>query len=93
MDLSGKFPFSSMLRSNLGGCKEPNAVSKDEFPQRGDVKLYSQLQDYDDFRGCDLCTDGQLEEIANRIFANFYKPTWQALKHHLLTPEIPQKAD
>ena len=60
MELGGKFGFSNLLRSNLEESKEVNAVLKDEFPQQEDVKLYSQLPDYDDFRGYDLGVDEQL---------------------------------
>ena len=62
-----------------------------EFPQQEDVKLYSQLPDYDDFRGYNLGADEQLEEIARGIFVNFHKPSWKTLKHHLLMLKIPQK--
>ena len=37
------------------------------FSQKEDVKLYSQLPDYEDFRGYDLGIDEQLEEIANEF--------------------------
>ena len=59
--------------------------------QQEDVKLYSQLPDYDDFRGYDLGIDEQLEQITTLIFANFHKPSWQTLKHHLFTAKLPQK--
>ena len=39
MDLSGKFGFSNLLRSNLEKGKEVNAISRDEFPQQEDVKI------------------------------------------------------
>ena len=56
-----------MLRSNLGESKEANAVLRSEFSQQEDVKLYSQLPDYDDFRGYDLGIDEQLERDASLI--------------------------
>ena len=71
MGLSGKFGFSNLLRNNLEESKEANAILRNEFPQQEDVKLYSQLPDYDGFRGYDLGIDEQLGEIAKRIFVNF----------------------
>ena len=53
--------------------------------------MYSQLPDYDDFRGYDLGIDEQLERAATLIFANFHKPSWQTLKHHLFTAKAPRK--
>ena len=80
-----------MLRSELEESNEANAVLRSEFSQQEDVKLYSQLPDYDDFRGYDLGIDEQLELAATLIFANFHKPSWQTLKHHLFTAKVPQK--
>ena len=57
-----------MLRSNLEESKDVSDVSRTEFPQQEDVKLYRQLPDYDDFRGYDLGIDEQLEEISTRFF-------------------------
>ena len=91
MDLGGKYSFANMLRSNLEESNEVNAVLRSEFPQQEDVKLYSQLPDYDDFRGYDLGIDEQLELAATLIYANFHKPSWQTLKHHLFTAKVPQK--
>ena len=50
----GKYSFANMLRRNLEESNEANAVLRSEFSQQEDVKLYSQLPDYDDFRGYDL---------------------------------------
>ena len=73
IDLGGKYSFASMLRSKFEESNEANAVSRSEFSQQEDVKLYSQLPDYDDFRGYDLGIDEQLELDATlilRIFIN-----------------------
>merc|ERR1712112_684983 len=51
IDLGGKYSFANMLRSNLEESNEVNAVLRSEFSQQEDVKLYSQLPDYDVFRG------------------------------------------
>ena len=91
IDLGGKYSFTNMLRSNLEESKEANAVLRSEFSQQEDVKLYSQLPDYDDFRGYDLGIDEQLESAASLIFANFRKPSWQTLKRHLFTAKAPRK--
>ena len=80
-----------MLKSNLEESNEVNAVLRSEFPLQEDVKLYSPLPDYDDFRGYDLRIDGQLEKAADLTYANFHKPSWQTLKHHLSTSKVPQK--
>ena len=53
-----------MLRSELEESNGANAVLRSEFPQQEDVKLYSQLPDYDDFRGYDLGIEGKLGQIA-----------------------------
>ena len=82
MDLGGKFGFSNLLRNNLGEDKEVDAILRNEFPHQEDVKLHSQLPDYDDFRGYDMGIDEQ-SEVAKRIFANFHKPSWQTSKRHL----------
>ena len=51
IDLGGKYSFANILRSNLEESNGSNAVSGSEFLQQEDVELYSQLLDYDDFRG------------------------------------------
>ena len=50
--------------------KEANAILRNEFSQQEDVKLYSQLPDYDDFRGYDLGVEEQLERAATIILLN-----------------------
>ena len=71
IDLRGKYSFANMIRSNLEESNEANAVLMSEFPQQEDVKLYSQLPDYDDFRGYDLGIDEQLERAATLILITF----------------------
>ena len=66
-----------MLRSNLEESNEVNAVLRSEFSQQEDVKLYSRLPDYDDFRRYNLGIGEQLEQTATLIFANSHKPSWQ----------------
>ncbi len=64
---------------NLGKGNEVSAVLRSEFPQQEDVKLYSQLPDYDDFRGYDLGIDEPLEQASALIYTNFHKSTWRTL--------------
>ena len=71
IDLGGKYSLANMLRSNLEESNEANAVLRSEFSQQEDVKLYSQLPDYDDFRGYDLGIDEQLELAATLILRIF----------------------
>ena len=71
MDLGGKYSFANTLRRNLEESNEANAVLRSEFSQQEDVKLYSQLPDYDDFRGYDLGIDEQLERAASLILLTF----------------------
>ena len=97
IDLGGEYSFANMLRSNLEESNELNAVLRSEFPQREDVKLYSQLLDYDDFRGYDLGIGEQLERAASLSlsislsFSNFHKPPWGALKRHISTAKVLRK--
>ena len=71
MDSGGEFGFSNLLRSNLEESNEANAVLRGEFSQQEDVKLYSRLPDYGDFRGYGLGIDEQLGEIAKQISRTF----------------------
>ena len=48
MDLSGKFDRQNMLKSTLIETKGPNLVFLEDFEKKEDIKLYSQLPDYDD---------------------------------------------
>ena len=91
MDLSGKAPRRNMLKSSLGNTKDAHLVCLEDFEQKSDVKLYGQLPDYDDFQVYDLAQEDILRQIALGIYANFHRPSWGTLKHHLLTVKIPKK--
>ena len=65
-----------------------NAALRNEFSQQEDVKLYSQLPDYGEFRGYGLGFGEQLEKQQLPFFVNFHKPSWQTLKHHLSTAKV-----
>ena len=64
--------------------KEAHLVVLEDYKKQEDVKLYGQLPDYDDFQGYDMGEEDVLRQVGLRIYANFHKPTWKTLKHHLL---------
>ena len=72
-----------MTKSGLEGEKEAHAALVENFKQRGDFEMYSQLPDYEDFQVYDLGAGTILSRIAQKIYANFYNPSWGTLKHHL----------
>ena len=80
-----------MMKSSLGNTKEAHLGVSDDFEQQEDVKLYSQLPDYDDFQGYDLGVGGVLSRIAHKIYAGFHKPSWRTLKHHWFMAKIQKK--
>ena len=47
--------------------------------------MYIRCPDYGDFQCYDLGVETVLSQIAQKICANFHKPWWRALKHHLFT--------
>ena len=53
--------------------------------------MYSQLPDYDDLQCYDLGVEAILRQIDQKIYANFHKPSWRTLKHHLFMAGIPKK--
>ena len=81
--LSGKYSFANMIRSNLEESNEANAVLRSEFPQQEDVNCIVNYQIPMIFGGYNLGIDEQVEQAATLIFANFHKPSWRTLKHHL----------
>ena len=71
-----------MIRSCLEGPKQARAVLVGGFKQKADLEMYSQLPDYDEFQGYDQGVESVLGQIAQEIYANFHKPSWQTLKRH-----------
>ena len=71
--------------------KEAYLVVLDNFKHKEDVKMYIQLPYYDDFQCYDLGMGGTLNRAARGIYANFHKPSWRTLKHHLYSAEITKK--
>ena len=55
------------------------------------VKLMAQLPDYDNCQCCDLGQEDILRQVALRIYDNFHKPSWRALKHHLSAVKTPSE--
>ena len=66
-------------------------VLVNDFKQQEGLKMYIQLPDYDDFQGYDLGMGWILSHIAHEIYANFHKPSWETLEHHLFMAETPKK--
>ena len=50
--------------------------------------MYIQLPNYDDFQCYDLGAGGILGQIAHKMYADFHKPSWKTLQHHLFMAEI-----
>ena len=74
-----------MSRASLKGGNEARVVSANDSKQREDLKMYSQLPDYDDFQGYDLWKEDISRQVVQRIYANFHKPSWRTLKRHLFS--------
>ena len=66
-----------MLRYSLEGEKEAHIVPANDSEHHEDLKMYSQLPDYDDFQCYDLGAGGILSQIAHKIYDNFYNPLWE----------------
>ena len=80
-----------MLRSSLENTKEAHLAVLGNFKHQEDVKLHGQLPDYDDFQGCDLGQEDISHHVAHGNYANFRKPPWRILKHHLFSANVPKK--
>ena len=52
------------------------------FKQKEDLKMHIQLTDYDNSQGYDLGMGEFLSQVAQEIYANFHKPSWETWKHH-----------
>ena len=55
------------------------------------METYSHLPGYREFQRYGLGIDAVLSQIAQKIYANSHKPSWQTLKRHLFTVGIPKK--
>ena len=79
-----------MMESVLRNHREVNQASVGDFKIKGRVKTYSQLHDYDDFRGFDLPNDNDIPAISQRIYEWFANPSRITLKRHLHCMRIPK---
>ena len=91
LDLSGKFHRKSMAMSSLENEKKRISAVSEKFKQKEDVEMYIQLPDYGDFQGYDLGPGDTLNQVGRKIYANFRKPSWQTLKHHLFSAKVTKK--
>ena len=91
MDLGGKLHRRNMSKSISGNTKEAHLMVLWDYEKQEDVKLYGQLPNYDDSQCYDLGQEAILRQVALRIHANFHRPTWRALKHHMFAVEIAKK--
>ena len=77
LDLSGAFPMGIMLKSGLDGEKEAHTIAVGNFKHQEGWGIYGQLPDYDELQGYDVGIDTDLSRIAEKIYANFHKPSWR----------------
>ena len=80
-----------MSNSSLENTKGVHLEVLDNSKHQEDVKLYAQLPDYDNSQGYALGKECILLQVAQRIYANFHKPSWRPLKHHLFSVGRPKK--
>ena len=81
----------NMMSASLENENGARMVVVNGFKPQEDLKMYSQLPDYDDFQGYDLGVGGIPSQIAHKIYANFHKPSWRTLRHRLFIGGIPGK--
>ena len=75
--------MGNILKSGSEGEKEARTSSVENFKQKGDLEMYGQLPDYDEFRRYDPGIDTDLSQIDENVYANFHMPSRQTLKRHL----------
>ena len=84
-----------MLKSILRDTRGVNKAQLGDVKIQEDVKMYSRLGGYDDFRGSYLASETDLPATPRRIYAEFSQPPWLTLKRHLfsthMAPEIFKK--
>ena len=83
---TGKYALIRFRRRN-----DAHVVLAENFIQQGDFKMHIQLPGYDDFQCYDLGIDTILSQIAQKIYTDFHKPSWQTLRRHLFMAQIPKK--
>ena len=82
-----------MSQSSLDSAAELNQALLDEFKSRDDVKMQTQLPDYDNLQCFDLSNDRGLSVISKRISRAPPPPKPSRLKNkdHLFNAHIPKK--
>ena len=91
LDSGGGFPMENMSGPSLENTTEAHLAVLGNFRQQEDVKLYGHLPGYGDFQRYDLGQADILHQVAQRMYANFHKPSWGTLKHHLFSVNAPKK--
>ena len=82
LDLSGKFHME-ICRNRVWKVGGSHRISAENSKRREDLKMYGHLPDYGEFHGYDLGIDSELSQIAEKIYANFYKQSRRTSKRHL----------
>ena len=54
--------------------------------------MYTQVPDYDDFRGFYMPSETDLAVIPKRVSEGSAKPSWLPLKHHLFATHMPKRS-
>ena len=80
-----------MTNPGLEGEKESHTALVVNSTQKEDSEMYSQLPDYDVFQWYYMEIDAAVSQIAQKVYANFHKPSWQTSKRHSLMAKIAKK--
>ena len=80
-----------MQKSGIGETPDVDHAILCEFKIQDDVKMYSQLQEYDDFWRFDFPQETDLSAISKRVYEGFPTPPWSPIKHHLFIAHIPKE--
>ena len=74
LGLGGNLTRENMPMPGSENGNEARIVWVNGFKKHGDLKMYIQLPDYDDFQCYDLGVGGVLSPLAHKIYANFHNP-------------------
>ena len=77
LDLSGEFAMGDIRKSGLEGEKEEHTIPVGDIKRQGDLEMFGQLPDYDEFQGYGMWIDTDLSRIDEKMYANFHKPSWK----------------
>ena len=70
VDLGGEYSLASIMKSGIDDTREVNRALLCDFKTQGDVEMYIQLPDYDDFRCFDLSGATDLSVISKRVYGD-----------------------